>query len=327
MRGMTKPLRILFVTPVSPFSIASGAEQRSALMLQALQGFASVDVLQLRQGKTTGVAAIEDKSNGCVAAQVAYADLSFRRYQPKPQLTQLVERALQSEMGHYDLIMGRYVWPVCQLVIPDTIPVIADLDDFKYRCTKDSPVTWASFRTRAEKALAAFFARRQLSRFRAVFFVSALDQREAPHLTSEVLPNVPYSCPNLRVPVQGSSNVLFVGSLWYRPNAEGIDWLLKHVWPSVIRKVPSATLSLFGAASSKRRESWQAHPGVFAPGFVDDLDQAYANAALVVVPVLSGGGSNIKVLEALAHRRPCLVTRSKTAFCGLPAARSVQNCW
>ncbi len=309
MSNLPKPLRILFVTPVTPFSTASGSEQRSALMLQALKSVATVDVLQLQHGKKTQVEVIEDKGNNSVMAQVAGADLSFRRYQPKPQLTQLVERALQCEMGHYDLIVGRYVWPVCQLVIPPATPVIADLDDFKYRCAKNAPLNWASLRTRMEKALAAIFARRQLGRFRAVFFVSALDQRKAPHIASAVLPNVPYTSADLRVPVQSSFNVLFVGSLWYLPNVEGIDWFLKYVWPGVIRQVPSATLSLVGAASSRTRERWQAHPGVCAPGFVDDLGQAYANAALVAVPVLCGGGSNIKVLEALAHKRPCLVTR------------------
>ena len=311
MTDISKPLRILFVTPISPFSASSGAEQRSALMLSALQSLAKVDVLQLKHGKTTQVEVVEGKGkdNGCVIAQVSGADLSFRRYQPKPQLTQLVERALQCEMSGYDLIVGRYVWPVCQLFIPDTTPVIADLDDFKYRCAKEAPVTWASLKTRAEKALAAFFARQQLNRFKAVFFVSTLDQREAPHLISAVLPNVPYFSSDLREAIPGSSNVLFVGSLWYRPNAEAVDWLLRQIWPSVVRQVPSATLSVVGAASSITRERWQANPGVFAPGFVEDLGQAYANAALVVVPLLSGGGSNIKVLEALAHRRPCLVTR------------------
>ena len=126
MSNLPKPLRILFVTPVTPFSTASGSEQRSALMLQALKSVATVDVLQLQHGKKTQVEVIEDKGNNSVMAQVAGADLSFRRYQPKPQLTQLVERALQCEMGHYDLIVGRYVWPVCQLVIPPATPVIAD---------------------------------------------------------------------------------------------------------------------------------------------------------------------------------------------------------
>jgi glycosyltransferase involved in cell wall biosynthesis len=102
---------------------------------------------------------------------------------------------------------------------------------------------------------------------------------------------------------------LFVGSLWYGPNAQGIEWLLKDVWPSVVLQVPSATLSLVGAAPSKVREMWQSHLGVFAPGYVDDIGQAYANADLVVVPVLCGAGSNIKVLEALAHNRPCLITQ------------------
>jgi hypothetical protein len=46
-------IRVLFVTPASPFSMLSGAEQRSTLMLQALGQLGQVDVLQLNQGTKT----------------------------------------------------------------------------------------------------------------------------------------------------------------------------------------------------------------------------------------------------------------------------------
>jgi len=57
------------------------------------------------------------------------------------------------------------------------------------------------------------------------------------------------------------------------------------------------------------RERWTRQPGVEAPGFAQDLRAEYEQAALVVVPIHSGGGSNIKLLEALAHGRACVATR------------------
>ena len=51
-------------------------------------------------------------------------------------------------------------------------------------------------------------------------------------------------------------------------------------------------------------------PGVEPVGFVEDLSRAYADSAFAIAPVFSGGGTNIKVLEALWYGRTCLVTRA-----------------
>ena len=56
---------------------------------------------------------------------------------------------------------------------------------------------------------------------------------------------------------------------------------------------------MIGAASPEIRSRWEKNAGVTAPGFVDNLDAVYGAAALVIVPIHVGGGSNIKVLEAL----------------------------
>ena len=110
------------------------------------------------------------------------------------------------------------------------------------------------------------------------------------------------------IPVPHNKVILFVGSLWYRPNVEGIDWFLLRVWPQVLALEPDATLILAGAAPKEVRAVWETYPGVSAPGFVSDLAATYQHANLVIVPLHSGGGTNIKVIEALAHGRPCLIS-------------------
>jgi glycosyltransferase involved in cell wall biosynthesis len=316
---MTKACpRILFVTPVSPFSSASGSEQRSALMLSALCSVGDVDVLQLRHGETGQVSAENQNGRRSVLALVEGADLAFSRYQPKLALTHDIERALGCEISGYQLIVGRYVWPVCQLAIPETVPVIVDLDDFRFRYSSESSWSWDLAKERLAKALAHRLVRMQLNRFKGAFTVSAQDRRDVSGLPTAFLPNVPISTCVIPTPVPRSKNILFVGSLWYRPNADGIDWFLSHVWQHVCAREPAATLTLVGAASQTARARWAVHPGVSAPGFVKDLAATYQCANLVVVPIQSGGGTNIKVLEAMAHGRPCLVSSFvATAFDGL----------
>ena len=55
-------------------------------------------------------------------------------------------------------------------------------------------------------------------------------------------------------------------------------------------------------------DKWCKIDGVKYMGFVDDLQQEYEQARLVVVPIYGGAGTNIKVLEAMQMRRPCVTT-------------------
>ena len=304
--------RILFVTPVSPFSSAAGSEQRSAMMLEALSTLGQVDVLALKHGASTTVAKSSQNGHVHVLAEVAGSGLSLSRYKPKPALTQSIESALGCPIRSYQLIVGRYVWPVCQLAVPQSVPLLVDLDDFHYRYSPHSPWTVASAKERLVKTVTHRMVRRQLGRFTGAFAVSAQDQQEiaaTSTLRTVFLPNVPFGAAPALTPVPVNHNILFVGSLWYRPNADGVNWFLKHVWPLVRAQEPRATLTLAGAAPAHVRASWAATPGVSAPGFVDDLAATYQQTRVVVVPLHSGGGTNIKVLEALSHARPCLVTQ------------------
>ena len=60
--------------------------------------------------------------------------------------------------------------------------------------------------------------------------------------------------------------------------------------------------------SDRLRAQWVSNPGVEPIGWVDNVSEAYADAAAVVVPVYEGGGSKIKVLEALGFGRAAVVT-------------------
>lgn len=308
--------KILFVTPVSPFATASGAEQRSSLMLSALSGVGQVDVLQLRPDEQTGVFVDKHGDYTNVIALVPASNSPFKRYTPKADLTRDIERLLGCKISDYRLIVGRYVWPVCQLVIPSHVPVIVDLDDFRYRYSGQTPWSLALVKERLGKALSHGLVRKQLSRFNGAFTVSEQDNQEISGLPTAFLPNVPMHTLSNTTPVPNSKNVVFVGSLWYGPNKDGINWFLKQVWPHVLRQEPTATLTLAGAAPPTLRARWETQSGVSAHGFAPDLAALYQHANLVVVPVQSGGGTNIKVLEAMAHGRPGLVSSFVAAAFG-----------
>jgi len=101
---------------------------------------------------------------------------------------------------------------------------------------------------------------------------------------------------------------LFFGSLWYPPNQEALAWLLDH-WPELRRRFPSAELVVAGrGAPAPLAEQAARTAGVELLGFVPDLKPLLAAAVVVVVPIEHGGGTKLKLVEALAAGRPVLAT-------------------
>lgn len=98
---------------------------------------------------------------------------------------------------------------------------------------------------------------------------------------------------------------LLVANFTYAPNREGLDFLLGEVMPRVWEAQPSVRLDVAGrgydapAALDER---------VSPLGFVDDLEPLYTRAACALVPLLSGAGSPVKFIEALAHGLPVVAT-------------------
>jgi len=101
--------------------------------------------------------------------------------------------------------------------------------------------------------------------------------------------------------------LLFLGSLFYRPNADGVRWLCREVWSLVRARLPAATLDVVGLGQETLTDL-MAIPGVTFHGFVDDLDGLLSQAAALVVPLRIGGGTRIKILEAWAKGLPVVST-------------------
>jgi polysaccharide biosynthesis protein PslH len=113
---------------------------------------------------------------------------------------------------------------------------------------------------------------------------------------------------------------IFVASFAYEPNRNGLRFLLDEVFPRVWAQLPDARLMLVGAGLEQPPS---ADPRVEARGFVEDLGAAYATARCAVVPLLQGGGTPLKFIEALAYGLPVIATPRAAA--GLDV-RDGENC-
>jgi glycosyltransferase involved in cell wall biosynthesis len=104
--------------------------------------------------------------------------------------------------------------------------------------------------------------------------------------------------------------VLFLGALDYRPNLDAVGLLLETVWPRVRAQEPSARLCLVGRSPPPSLVARVAAlPDVELHADVPDVRPYLGQSGVMVVPLRAGGGSRLKILEALAASLPVVSTR------------------
>jgi glycosyltransferase involved in cell wall biosynthesis len=157
----------------------------------------------------------------------------------------------------------------------------------------------------------ARFARRELPRFDLLLTMSDEDRERLlqflPGASAAVVPNGVDIGDVEPTPLPAAPVALFSGTFGYGPNAEGLEWLLRHVWPRVTERVPEARLLVVGRGVPDRLAAL-AGPEVQITGWVDQMQPWFDQARLVLVPIRSGGGTRLKVLDALASGRPIVST-------------------
>lgn len=104
-------------------------------------------------------------------------------------------------------------------------------------------------------------------------------------------------------------HIVFSGAMRYRPNADGAIWFVDRVLPLIQRELPGSQFSIVGADPGQDVRALGARPGVTVSGTVEDVRPWLQAAQIVVVPLLNGGGTRLKLLEAFASRRPVVSTQ------------------
>jgi glycosyltransferase involved in cell wall biosynthesis len=108
-------------------------------------------------------------------------------------------------------------------------------------------------------------------------------------------------------PPPDPNTLLFFGALDYFPNSDALAFFLDQVWPRVLATHPSTRLRILGRRPPPSLVARRA-PGVEIGGFVEDLRPSIAAAGAVIVPLRMGGGTRLKILEAMAMARPIVST-------------------
>ena len=103
-------------------------------------------------------------------------------------------------------------------------------------------------------------------------------------------------------------NLVFVGSMDYFPNVDAAVSFVGGVWPTLRHQIPGLTLTIVGAKPTPEVQALAQIDGVSVTGTVPDVRPYYGNALAAVVPLRTGGGTRLKILEAMAAGVPVIST-------------------
>lgn len=103
--------------------------------------------------------------------------------------------------------------------------------------------------------------------------------------------------------------LFFIGALDWGPNQEGLDWFFKEVWPEIRLKYPGLTLNLAGRNPAYYFDSRTLPDNVRLEGEVENAIEFFHHHTVMIVPLLTGSGIRIKILEAMAMGKTVISTR------------------
>lgn len=220
--------------------------------------------------------------------------------------------------GRFDVALCDFLAPSANF--PDSLPIRTVL--FQHNVESDLWTRQASCERHPVKRLIYRLEARRMSayeaaalrRFDHVIAVSAHDrQRMSRWVETARISVAPTGVDLARFgegapdPGRADPLVVFVGSMDWEPNEDGVLWFHREVWPRVRQAVPAAALRIVGRRPppSIARLGFD---GVEVTGTVPSVVEHLHAAAVVVVPLRVGGGTRLKIYEAMAACRPVVAT-------------------
>lgn len=318
-------MKLLFVSPsFNPFDGTGwGAVQRTNLLFEACSMLGHVDVVTFMDGVVSTkencnvVYSHSDEGQRDKEGRVMKLLRMFLVWNPYSVFPKNNGRAkVVGEIvakGSYDLIVCRYVPAAMECGLFDYADkLVIDVDDSPLDVERTASRIARTRRNRIYHRYRAALIGHVLNKIQhSCRFTFYALQQQAVYTNSAYLPNIPFYEYDMEVADfnRTMNRLLFVGNLSYGPNLVGVETFLMEILPLVRREVPDVEIHLVGGCNDKAFvERVSAIKGVKYMGFIKDIQDEYKAARVVVVPIYGGAGTNIKVLETMRMKRPCVTT-------------------
>jgi glycosyltransferase involved in cell wall biosynthesis len=313
----------LVICPVLPYPPSSGGRKRTLRLLEAMERsgvtpwLITVDrgpagASDALRARGWSVDVVPDGQQSAAARVVQHL-----RRRPSPYLSSVATRLTALRAQGARLVQVEHPQSAYYERALAGLPSVlsahnVDSEIWKGVAASHRPLTsaWARGWSRWQAMRAA--ERRAARLSDAVLCVSERDAAYFERFASEiaVVPNGvdnAFFASSLGVPA--AEHVLFFGEYTYAPNLEGMRRFIREGWPALAAARPAARLRLAGTGMpAGLARVADAAQRIDVLGFVDDLVGELEGSRLVVVPLWQGGGTRLKVVEALAAGRPVVGT-------------------
>ena len=220
----------------------------------------------------------------------------------------------------FDLVVSDFLPPVVNL--PEKLPCPAVLFTHnveseiwrRHAETADGALRKRLYKTQYQRMLR--FEGRALRRFEGLLAVSEADRETFARLYPGIDLNTIHVVrtgvdTEFFSPAPSPSNsaeLVFTGSMDWLPNEDGMQWFCAEILPLIKREVPAVTLSIVGRAPTPAVKRLAEEAGVRVTGRVDDVRPYMAAAAAFIVPLRIGGGTRLKIFEAMGMAKAVVST-------------------
>jgi glycosyltransferase involved in cell wall biosynthesis len=214
----------------------------------------------------------------------------------------------------YDLIHFDTISLACFLIKDCPIPCVLDHHNIEsnmmIRRANNESNLLKKWYFKQEGVRLERYERRTLSRFDHHIVCSSQDEYRLSkidhNLNISVIPNgisIPKNNPVRKVVTP--PRLLFVGGLNWYPNQDAIHHFLGEVWPLIKIANSEVSVDIIGRLPSKKMLNYANNDKrIRVHGYVNDISSFYERASIYICPIRDGGGTKLKILDALAHRVP-----------------------
>lgn len=320
-------MKVLFLSPWFPFPPANGSELRIHALLRGLAARHDVTLISFQRRPITPEGLTAARRMLSAVHLVPWRDfdpaslrsrLGFFSSRPRSIVdTYSVEMAglisQEIETGRYDVVVAAQLtmaayWP-CFQSVPAVLEEI-ELGIYMPPVPNNGSVN-TILRQHLMWAKLCAYVRGLLPRFAAVTVVSGRERAILKQITStfetvRIVPNgVDLANRPIGTVIRNPQTLIFAGAFTYDVNYEAMEWFTGRVFPLVRQELPNTRLIITGDHAGKVLPSVE---NVTLTGYIEDIQSAVAGAAVSIAPILQGGGTRLKILEAMALGTPVVST-------------------
>ncbi len=320
-------MNILFLSRWFPLPADNGSKIRIYNLLRGLNQYHDVTLLSFTDQAGVSPEAPEVREICSRVSLIRWREFNPHSLRARAAMLSLKPRSIvdtfSSEMARkitailnerqYDLIIASQLQMAAYAPYFKNIPAV--FEEFEIGLFHDGAFS-AEGRLHFRRALTWFKLRLYLSHL--LFFFNACttaSERERQLLAGnfpaykglvEVIPNCLNASEYARPLIERKpKTIVFTGSFRYHTNHEAMVWFVREVFPLILERIPDAQLIITGDHANLPLPSYQ---NVVLAGYVEDIKSVIASCSVSIAPLWSGGGTRLKILEAMALGVPVVAT-------------------